>query len=383
MTAGVESRRSQTVLWRAVAFVAALAAAFVFVEVVEFGIHLLWHTLPEAMPNDFVRALVCIALVTGAGWAVGTVRAREGLYGHSPLDGLVVRADPLRTSILAVGVILISLLGGAVLGPEAGLIAVGTAVAGAVSKRISMDADPKLLKAAVLGAVLALVLPLWISGSLSLGGPPVELGVGLLWVLPVSALAASLVAVIRTLAFALRSRIDTRSVRPSAMAGVGLLVGAVGAAGILVADVEPSMIFGSGEGEVPSIAAETSLLVLITVIVTKSIAYLLCLGGGFRGGPIFPALFLGGAVAALAVALGLPTQIGPLAVGCATAALSVGMSYGWRGLGILGVVFGLLLGSVSFVLPAIVGALIGGAVARVLTRVPGVAPVPDLADPVG
>ena len=40
---------------------------------------------------------------------------------------------------------------------------------------------------------------------------------------------------------------------------------------------------------------------VLAVLAAKAIAYGICLGCGFRGGPVFPAIFIGVALAALAV----------------------------------------------------------------------------------
>jgi H+/Cl- antiporter ClcA len=41
--------------------------------------------------------------------------------------------------------------------------------------------------------------------------------------------------------------------------------------------------------------------VLVTLLVAKALGYAICLGCGFRGGPVFPAIFLGVGLGALAV----------------------------------------------------------------------------------
>ena len=51
----------------------------------------------------------------------------------------------------------------------------------------------------------------------------------------------------------------------------------------------------------PAVVAEDSTWILAVMIVAKFLAYGVSLGCGFRGGPIFPAIFLGVALASLAV----------------------------------------------------------------------------------
>jgi H+/Cl- antiporter ClcA len=53
----------------------------------------------------------------------------------------------------------------------------------------------------------------------------------------------------------------------------------------------------SGQTGMPQLIAETSLGLVVVVLLVKLVAYAAALGGGFRGGPIFPATFLGVGVA--------------------------------------------------------------------------------------
>ena len=60
------------------------------------------------------------------------------------------------------------------------------------------------------------------------------------------------------------------------------------------------MLF-SGQSAVPTVVVETSAWVVVVLIVAKGLAYAICLGCGFRGGPVFPAIFLGVALMTLTV----------------------------------------------------------------------------------
>jgi H+/Cl- antiporter ClcA len=57
----------------------------------------------------------------------------------------------------------------------------------------------------------------------------------------------------------------------------------------------------SGQASIPALIAESSAGVLLVLVVAKAVAYAISLASGFRGGPIFPALFLGIGVATFAV----------------------------------------------------------------------------------
>jgi H+/Cl- antiporter ClcA len=74
----------------------------------------------------------------------------------------------------------------------------------------------------------------------------------------------------------------------------------------------------SGQSSVPALVAQQSMKIVLILLVAKAIAYAVSLGCGFRGGPVFPAIFLGVALGSVAqIAFGIsPT----LAVAIGTAA---------------------------------------------------------------
>jgi H+/Cl- antiporter ClcA len=57
----------------------------------------------------------------------------------------------------------------------------------------------------------------------------------------------------------------------------------------------------SGQTSVGVVVAENSTKLVLVLVVCKGIAYAISLGCGFRGGPIFPAIFLGVGIASLPV----------------------------------------------------------------------------------
>ena len=62
-----------------------------------------------------------------------------------------------------------------------------------------------------------------------------------------------------------------------------------------------NQILFSGNSGMTTLIHETSIAAVIFILIGKGIAYSVALGSGFRGGPIFPATFLGVAVAVLVV----------------------------------------------------------------------------------
>jgi H+/Cl- antiporter ClcA len=80
----------------------------------------------------------------------------------------------------------------------------------------------------------------------------------------------------------------------------GLAVGCLAELADLLGGEYQEVLF-SGQSAVPDIVAEGSGGVVIVVLAAKAIAYGICLGCGFRGGPVFPSIFIGVALATIAV----------------------------------------------------------------------------------
>ena len=64
---------------------------------------------------------------------------------------------------------------------------------------------------------------------------------------------------------------------------------------------DPQDVLFSGQASVPALVAEDSAKIVLVLLAAKAVAYAICLGCGFRGGPVFPAIFLGIALAMFAV----------------------------------------------------------------------------------
>lgn len=107
----------------------------------------------------------------------------------------------------------------------------------------------------------------------------------------------------------------------SLLVGGGLAVGALAMLGRLLGADSQDVLF-SGQASVPAVVAENSVGIVLVLLLLKAIAYAVSLGCGFRGGPIFPAIFLGVALASVAVA-GFGTS--------PTLAIAVGAAAGMAG----------------------------------------------------
>ncbi len=86
----------------------------------------------------------------------------------------------------------------------------------------------------------------------------------------------------------------------ASLLGGGLLVGAIALLADALGSDSQDVLF-SGQASIAPLVAETSTGILLVLLVAKALAYAVSLVAGFRGGPIFPAIFLGIGVATLPV----------------------------------------------------------------------------------
>jgi H+/Cl- antiporter ClcA len=137
--------------------------------------------------------------------------------------------------------------------------------------------------------------------SLAVPGLPVYDGtrlIDLVLAVAVGVLVAVLIPAVRKLAAALQSA----SVRRMALvlfggaAAVGLI-----AEGARLLGADSQNVLFSGQVSTPAIIAEASPRIVLVTLLAKALAYGISLGCGFRGGPVFPAIFLGIAIATFAV----------------------------------------------------------------------------------
>ena len=160
--------------------------------------------------------------------------------------------------------------------------------------------------------------------------------VDLLLAVVVGVLTAVLMGFVRSGAM----RVDVFARRPGRMLVAlvlgGLAAGLVAIFARLLGGNSQDVLF-SGQAAVPDVVAENSGSVLVVLLVAKALGYAICLGCGFRGGPVFPAIFLGVAIATFAVIFLDTSPTWAVAVGAA-AGLTAG-----TGLVFSGLVFSMLL----------------------------------------
>lgn len=371
---------------------AALIAAG-FLALVHVAESWLWEDLPDALGYSEPPWFLIVGLpVLGALVVLAGRRFLPGDGGHSPLDGIGGAPTPWRNgagiAVAAFG----TLAFGAVLGPEAPLIALGSVVgmvvvskariegpseqvlatAGSFSAISALFGGPLVagilllenglaigtiltaallpgLVAAAIGYLLFVGLGNWGGlGEASMAVPhlPEYSGtfvVDLLLAIAVGFLTALLVVAIRDLAGRIASKTSSRW--QPALLGGGLAVGLLALAATWFGANATDVLF-SGQSAVPAEIATTSVGILVVLLVAKGLAYAVCLGCGFRGGPVFPAIFLGIALSSICVDLVGVSPTWAVAVGTAA-----GMAAGTR------LVFASLLFSTLLVGPVSADAL--------------------------
>jgi H+/Cl- antiporter ClcA len=307
----------------------------------------LYQDLPGALGLAAVPAWWPLPLLGVAGLLVGlVVRYVPGRGGESPLSGFHPGGgppDPVPLLGIAVAA-LVSLGFGAVVGPEAPLIAIGGGLAAAtvrlarrgapaqtlavVAAAGSFAAISALLGSPLAGAFLlmeavgiggamlrAILLPGLVAsgiGTLVFIGLDAWTGFGTFtlalpdlppftrpdiaqfgWALGIGVAAAVLVAAVRWIAVLLRHPVERHILVATPLIGLavaGLAIAYAQATGHDVADV----LF-SGEAGLPAVVgthADYTVGALLLLLVIKSLAYAGSLVA-FRGGPTFPAVFLG------------------------------------------------------------------------------------------
>ena len=305
-----------------------------------------------------------------------TISRLPGTAGHSPALGFQTGGGPAANRDLP-GIIVAALatLGlGAVLGPEAPLIAIGGGLAALTVRLAKRDAPPMavtimasagsfaavstllgspllgafliMAAAGIAGAALSLValpgllasgigalvfvgMDAWTGlGTFSLALPTVPPGVAptiasLAWAVPVGILGAVLGWAVRWVGLSLRPLVHRN--RVPVTVGLGVLIGLCATAFQVATGHSFTQVLFSGQDALPELvanAASYSLGVLVLLGLFKALAYGLSLSA-FRGGPVFPAMFIG-AVLGIAVS-GLPGMELAAAIGTGIGAMCCAM----------------------------------------------------------
>lgn len=159
--------------------------------------------------------------------------------------------------------------------------------------------------AAASGYVLFVGLGDWAgidSFPLSVPGLPAYDGTHLLdlgLAVVIGVVTAVVVVAVHRMATALLAQGQRRFPLPVLLLGGGLCVGLLAQTADLLG-ANPADVLFSGQASLPAVVASTSVGTLLVLLVAKAVAYAVSLACGFRGGLIFPAVFLGVGIAQFA-----------------------------------------------------------------------------------
>jgi H+/Cl- antiporter ClcA len=379
----------------------------------------LWTDLPDALGRDTPPWYIVVAFPAVGGVIVWLARRfLPGDGGHPPLNGIATTPTPWRyapsVALAAFG----TLAFGAVLGPEAPLIALGSVVgmfvvdtarvrgpqetavlatAGSFSAVSALFGGPLVagillmeagvglgaalvpallpgLVAAAVGYVLFVGLGSW-GGldrtALTVPGLPLyetTRVLDLLFAIVVGVLTAVLIRVVRQ--GAVKVLAWSKGRMAIALVAGGAAVGLLAELARLLGANSQDVLF-SGQSGIPDLVLQDSPRILLITLAAKAIGYAISLGSGFRGGPVFPSIFTGVAVAMFATIWFNSSPTWAVAVGTAA-----GMTAGTN-LVIAALLFsGLIVGTngLNTVPAAVLAAVSAWLTNRVLGPVPPQAP---------
>jgi H+/Cl- antiporter ClcA len=343
----------------------AAVVAALFLGLIHALERLLWDQLPETLGFTSPPWFLILGLpVAGALLVIAARAFLPGDGGHSPLEGLQAGETPLRyvpgVVLAAIG----TLAFGAVLGPEMPVIALGSAVgvlvnsfvrlgprermtvanAGSFSAISALFGGPLVAGMLLVESGLSLgagLLPALLPGLVAAGiGYLIFVGLGdweglsapglqvpslppyegeivtdLLLAIAVGIVAGLVLAGVRDLGRRFEG-FQPRVGMPVLLLAGGLAVGVLALAGQALGADSQDVLF-SGQASLGVVTSAPSLTLVVVLLVTKSLAYAVSLGSGFRGGPIFPAIFVGVAVASVPVVAFGSSPTWAVAVGAA------------------------------------------------------------------
>ncbi len=323
--------------------------AYLFVWVSNWGQTELYSSIPNHLGYQTLPWWWPLPLLTLSGLLVALViRYLPGTAGHKPAEGFHAGGgvSPIELPGIFLAA-LATLILGAVLGPEAPLIAIGAGLGALAVKMLKRGAPPsatRLIAGAGSFAAISSLLGNPLSGAFllmeasGLGGATMGLalipgllcaGVGALvfigldsltgvgtfsltipqlppfttptlgmfgWAIAAGLVCAGLAWLVRVAGLSLQPLAERRRLlaTPVIGLGVGLIASAFGA----VSGHPSTEVLFSGQysmGPLVDSASTWSVAALLLLVVAKMGAYALSLSA-FRGGPVFPSLFIGCAV---------------------------------------------------------------------------------------
>jgi H+/Cl- antiporter ClcA len=326
---------------------AALIAAL-FLAFVHEAQHWLWTDLPDALGSKDVQWYLVLGLpVVGAAIVAFARLVLPGDGGHEPLEGLKMGPIPLSHAPGIALAAFATLAFGLVLGPEAPIIALGAVVGGAIAAFARLGGPPlaalslagsfaaisALFGGPLVGAILLLeagvglgaaLIPAMLPGFVAAAvGYTLFIGFGdwgglnvpgllvpdlpaydttrvidLGFAVAIGIATGLTLAAVRKVSHRLAAAGPRHFGLASLLLIGGLSVGVVALAADALGADSQDVLF-SGQASIPALVGETSTGIVLLLILAKALGYSISLATGFRGGPIFPAVFLGVGIATL------------------------------------------------------------------------------------
>ncbi|MEV6205569.1 chloride channel protein [Kitasatospora sp. NPDC051914] len=324
------------------------AAAFGFLALVSELQSLVFEDLPKGLGFDGTPDWWAIPPLAVSGVLVAlTIRYLPGEGGHKPAEGLKTGGAPTVASVPGVALAaLASLSLGVVLGPEAPLIALGGGLAVGTIKLLKRDAPPSTVNVVAAAGSFAAISELLgsplvgaflLMEASGLGGPMMGVvlvpgllaaGIGSLiftglgswtglgtysltlhqvpaadrptlaefgWAIVAGVAAALLGEAIRRSSLNLQQHVERHRLPLTVL--MGLAVGVFALIYAVITDKPITGLLFSGQdalGPLLADSADYTAGALVVLVLCKSLAYIASLSA-FRGGPVFPAIFVGAA----------------------------------------------------------------------------------------
>ena len=342
--------------------------AYGFLVLVERVQEALFTDLPSGLGFDSPPVWWPIPLLAISGLLVALcIRSLPGNCGHSPSGGFQQGAPALPNELPGIALAALATLAfGAVLGPEAPLIAIGGGLGALAVRTVQRDSAPTavalIATAGSFAAISTLIGSPLVAAFLMLevagiGGTMLAVallpgflaaGIGFLlfvgldsltgqgtfslaipdlpafttptvamfaWAVVLGLLCPLVGWLLYTIALSVRTLVHDRRLLVTPLFGVAIALLAIGFDQVTDQGIE-NVLF-SGQAQLPVLVEQSatwSTGALLLVVVCKGLAYALSLSA-FRGGPIFPSLFIGGAIGVLAADLPGMSLVPGLAIG--------------------------------------------------------------------
>lgn len=344
-----------------VIFFLALIAGYIVLTIIETLLDGIWIDYAAGASGVALWALVLI-VPTLAGVIVAFVRSRWE-DGHNPLGGIAVNPITTRQYPSIIGAIATTLIGGLVLGPEVAMVSTGAWIGTIIERRTGIK-EKAGMGIGALGGILALFVGPLLHGTFNTA-PKYEFAVtNLIGAIGVGAATAGLLAIGRFLAIGTLKLHGGDRPKIHILALCGLVVGASALIYHLWTGNSVGLVMTSGESNVKELIALGTASAIGITILFKLFAYSISIGGGFRGGPFFPAIYVGAGMGAIAQIWNPSWGTGASAAGIAAACVYLSHTK-WIWVVVIGVFIALIVGGWQLIPVAVLGSLVAKALPTV------------------